>query len=787
VGGFYYRRAVFIEIGEIPRKVIPLLRLVLLMLALGLVCDSSAHAQKTLLPTPVTKVASRPEVPLEKDIKVKRQELTERLAQAEQELRRLQEAGANESVNVSVSQELGTLKQIDAVLAQQQTAEAKKQQIAERIVQLEAELEEIRKRELPDSEPCSFLAWDQMQNELEALQSRRQMLESSLAAAAEAVELARQSRDAKDAALRLAREAVQANRDETKTGELEIAVSAAELESRLAAETLTLRRLNQEIEQLNKQLLEVNSGLQEEKLRHCQGNVRFAEPDLQEILVQIERQEQEIRRSIRLAESRLSWTEREWETAQRKVDDQGASAALREEVAARRLARQLVQQQLDVMNLRLGRLSAIREVWSRRARVFNEEASNDELSDWAESARQAIAQLDREKRVQILASDDIRKEMTALESRRQTLAETAAEVRPWIDSQLDLWRDYLLTNDRNLASIESSLQLLADLLSEIEGDIQHWTLAERLAGIGNQLAAVWNTELVSIDERPITVSKVVVGILLLFLGLWAARILSSILGNRLLQRFGLNEGAAAALKSLTFYALVVVFTLLALRFANVPLTVFTLLGGALAIGVGFGSQAVINNFISGLILLAERPIQVGDLVRLDDLVGNVVHIGARSTRVRTGDNLDIIVPNSRFLETNVLNFTLADDKFRSHVKVGIAYGTSTRDVTRLLIRAAEEHGLILKHPKPFVWFRDFGPDAYHFELHVWIQVKTLGERLRIESDLRYRIDQLFREGGIVIAFPQRDVHLNVTHPLDVRVQASDTSSSSGQSGLHEAA
>lgn len=254
---------------------------------------------------------------------------------------------------------------------------------------------------------------------------------------------------------------------------------------------------------------------------------------------------------------------------------------------------------------------------------------------------------------------------------------------------------------------------------------------------------------------------------------FAAKLISRILGNRLLTRVGLNEGAAAALKSLTFYSLVVVFTLLALRFANVPLTVFTLLGGALAIGVGFGSQAIINNFISGLILLAERPIQVGDLVKLDDFVGTVTDSGARSTRVRTGDNLDIIVPNSKFLENNVLNYTLGDDKFRSHIKEGLAYGTPTRDASRLLIRAAEEHGQILNKPKPFVWFRDFGDNSLVFELHVWIKFRTLGERLRIESDLRFRVDQLFQEGGIQIAFPQRDVHLDISRPLDIRMLASN--------------
>jgi small-conductance mechanosensitive channel len=200
---------------------------------------------------------------------------------------------------------------------------------------------------------------------------------------------------------------------------------------------------------------------------------------------------------------------------------------------------------------------------------------------------------------------------------------------------------------------------------------------------------------------------------------------------------------------------------------------FTFLGGAIAIGVGFGSQNIVNNFISGLILLAERPIKVGDLIEIDDLYGTVTQIGARSTQIRTGSNLDIIVPNSKFLESNVVNLTLGDDKLRTQVSVGVVYGSPTREVTHLLKHAATEHGRVLKRPEPFVWFSDFGDNALIFELHFWVEVRTVADRRRIESDIRYRIDQLFRNAGLVIAFPQTDVHLDTPAPIDVRVLAAN--------------
>ena len=189
----------------------------------------------------------------------------------------------------------------------------------------------------------------------------------------------------------------------------------------------------------------------------------------------------------------------------------------------------------------------------------------------------------------------------------------------------------------------------------------------------------------------------------------------------------------------------------------------------LAIGVGFGSQNVVNNFISGLILLAERPIKLGDLVEMEGVYGNVERIGLRSTRVRTGDNVHIIVPNALFLENKVINWTHRDPKVRITITVGIEYGSPTREAERLMKEALANHAQVLAKPGPAVLFRDFGDDALIFEIRFWIHMRTMMERLQIESDIRFRIDEVFREAGIVIAFPQRDVHLDTAKPLDVRV------------------
>jgi potassium efflux system protein len=281
------------------------------------------------------------------------------------------------------------------------------------------------------------------------------------------------------------------------------------------------------------------------------------------------------------------------------------------------------------------------------------------------------------------------------------------------------------------------------------------------------LAHYWTYELLRIDGQPITVRKVVVGLVLLVLGYFASKVLSRIARRGLPRR--MTEGAAATLESILFYVLLLMFGLSALNIAGVPLTAFTLLGGAAAIGIGFGSQNIVNNFISGLILLAERPVNVGDLIQLGELYGTVERIGPRSTRVRTGENVEIIVPNSAFLEQNVVNWTLTENRVRISVRVGVVYGSPTDAVRDLIHDVVRSHERVLKTPEPVVLFVDFGESSLDFDVHFWIEMKKMMDRRSVESDVRFGIDRAFREAGIVIAFPQRDVHLDSAKPLEVKM------------------
>ncbi|MDR4498380.1 MAG: mechanosensitive ion channel [Candidatus Scalindua sp.] len=271
------------------------------------------------------------------------------------------------------------------------------------------------------------------------------------------------------------------------------------------------------------------------------------------------------------------------------------------------------------------------------------------------------------------------------------------------------------------------------------------------------------------EGRYTTPFKMLFGILVLVLAFILARYLRKILQKRFEEKALIEKGAQQAISSGVRYFIIGIAAIIGLNVAGIPLRSLTIFAGAFGIGIGFGMQNIINNFVSGLILFAERPIKIGDIVEVDKLYGVVEHIGARSTRVRSSQNTHIIVPNSSFLQNNVLNWTLSDNLIRASIKVGVIYGSPTREVERLLYKVVREHEKILKIPEPDLLFNDFGENSLDFEMHFWIKVTRMFDRRRIESDLRYKIDSLFRDAGIVIAFPQRDIHFNCNKPIEVRV------------------
>ena len=299
------------------------------------------------------------------------------------------------------------------------------------------------------------------------------------------------------------------------------------------------------------------------------------------------------------------------------------------------------------------------------------------------------------------------------------------------------------------------------------------------------IPAFWNYEMFQVDKSPITVGNVVFGLVFIILGYILIRLAVRSFERRVLTRLDINVPQRYTIKVFLFYFLIILLFLFTLHLIKIPLTVFAVIGTAVAVGVGFGAKNILNNFISGIVIVIEHPVRVGDLIEVDNLVGVVEHIGFRSTHIRSLDNTNFIIPNSKVLEENVLNWTLSDKVVRCEVKAGVAYGSPTEKVRDLLLRAAEEHPKVFSRPpsqKPRVFFSSFGDNALEFTLTFWIAVEKPLDIRQTSSDIRFRVNELFNEGKVVIAFPQRDIHITEPVSVHARVFPSSQEKAGGASG-----
>jgi small-conductance mechanosensitive channel len=228
--------------------------------------------------------------------------------------------------------------------------------------------------------------------------------------------------------------------------------------------------------------------------------------------------------------------------------------------------------------------------------------------------------------------------------------------------------------------------------------------------------------------------------------------------QRLLKRTRFDSSLQYAINKIAGYIFVTLGFFIALEVNGVNLSSLAVIAGAIGVGVGFGLQNIINNFVSGLIILAERPISIGDRVEVGNVAGQVTKISLRSTVVVTNDNISIIVPNSDFISHAVTNWSYGDPRVRIRLPVGVAYGTDPEKLRRLLLEVAAEHPKVLREPAPELFFSGFGDSSLDFELAVWTAEMSSKPR-RFRSELYYAIEKKLRENGIEIPFPQRDLHL----------------------------
>lgn len=269
------------------------------------------------------------------------------------------------------------------------------------------------------------------------------------------------------------------------------------------------------------------------------------------------------------------------------------------------------------------------------------------------------------------------------------------------------------------------------------------------------LPLAWNAPLPGIKLSLLQVFLLIVMVIAVF---WISSHTKRFLFNRFLVNSGLNRSLQYALAQIASNAVLVIGLIIVLQNTGINLGALAVFAGAVGVGIGLGLQNIASNFISGLVILAERPITLGDRVEVGDVTGQVEQIRARCTIIRTNDNITMIVPNQKFIEEPVTNWTYGDPRVRFRIPVGVAYESDIEKVRETLIAVGREHPNALQDPAPNVFLEKFGDNSIDFELVVWSSEMSFRPR-RFKSDLNFAIARKFREAGIEIPFPQRDVYI----------------------------
>lgn len=279
-----------------------------------------------------------------------------------------------------------------------------------------------------------------------------------------------------------------------------------------------------------------------------------------------------------------------------------------------------------------------------------------------------------------------------------------------------------------------------------------------LLGLQDLVLHLLQIPLVRVGSAPLSLYSVGKAVVIFAAFLLGSRLLRLALNERIYPRFGIEVGVGYAINTVAHYALFVLGALAALIALGVKLGALTVFAGALGVGIGFGLQDITRNLVSGFILLFGRSVKKGDVVRVDDYVGVVEGLGARSVHLVTPDNREVVIPSSRLVESSIVNFTYSNPTVRVQIPVGVHYNSDVRLVEQALLNAAWRHGEVLHDPPPRVWLKGFGDNSVDFILLVWIDVRRVPIE-QLTGELNFHIWDVLKEQGVEIPYPQRDLHL----------------------------
>jgi potassium-dependent mechanosensitive channel len=627
-----------------------------------------------------------------------------------------------------------------------------------------------------ESPPYSIFLVDQLWDTMSSLRLAVEGFQSQLSLINLRSERARESLTAANGRVRQASEQLESVTDPSQAARQREVRDLEELRSRAAAVTLAAAEVAKK--RVEEELAETRASLTfaERQLETGEQQVSFGEEDIEKVRKRLsqERQalESELEKTIveQRAQSQALQASVQQEAQLAKQLSAVSSKKNVERLTRSKMTVELKRAQLDNLSVQGDLLQQLldvvegeRQLWESRFAVARDPDAG--------RAREAYARLSP-----IFANfrafrDHLRQQLVAtsgriseIDNRLQHAPNT--EDRRLLQSMLQVYRQREGAYNRSLQRTDDASRFLERWKSEFKEQRRELPVSARIEDWFQQAWGVvqrgWNFEVFSAEDtievegkkmtghRSVTLGKIVSALAILLVGYWLCLYLARLIGRLAVSRLGMSAGVANLMRQWSQAFLITILIVISLVSVKIPLTIFAFLGGAFAIGVGFGAQNLLKNVISGILVLIERPLRVGDLIEVDNVRGRVTTIGLRSSTVLDAKGMETLIPNSSFLERHLTNWTYSSQQSRFSLRIGAPYGSSTQSVIDMLTEVARDHPHILKAPRPQILLEEFGAQARIFSLNYWLEIRLEIDPNQVASDLRFSIEERFTKAGVKV-------------------------------------
>jgi small-conductance mechanosensitive channel/hemoglobin-like flavoprotein len=623
--------------------------------------------------------------------------------------------------------------------------------------------------------PYSIFFVDQLWDTAFSLTLAVEGLQSQLSLIELRFDRARESLSAAEGRVRQASEELESAIDSSQAARQRELYDLEELRRRAAAVTVTAAEISKK--RVEEELAETRARLTfaDRQLEAAEQQVKFGEEDIEKVRKRLSQERQELERELERtivenhaqAQALQTSVQQEAQLA-KQLSTLSSKKNVTEKVTRANMAVELKRAQHDNLIVRGDLLQQLvdvvegeRQLWESRFAVAHDPGR----------ARETYAKL-----APLFANyhafrDHLRQQLVATSGRISELDNrlehaSSVEDRRHLTSLLQVHRQREVAYNRSLQRTDDASRFLERWKSEFKGQQRELPLSARLDDWLQQawegVKRGWTFEVFSAEDtievdgkkitgqRSVTLGKIVIALVILVVGYWLCLYLARLIGRLAVTRFGMSAGVANLMRQWSQAFLITVLIVISLVSVKIPLTIFAFLGGAFAIGVGFGAQNLLKNVISGILVLIERPLRVGDLIEVNNVRGRVTTIGLRSSTVRDAKGMETLIPNSSFLEQHLTNWTYPNQQSRFSLRVGAPYESSTQGVIDLLNKAAGDHPQILKAPLPQVLLEEFGGQARIFSLNYWLDIRLDVDPNKVASDLRFAIEESFTKAGLKV-------------------------------------